>query len=130
MLQSQKEVIAASAEATIYEEAADIEEGSINELDCGTHSVRTQRTKEYIQAHALDRHQQQATDIVIPQSSLENTEPLQDEGEDVGISSFQPSYGMEELRIKHEIMDFTQLSKHLRIPPLELPWLICHIQLT
>ncbi len=41
VLQSQKEATAASAEAAIYEAAADIEEGNIDKLVSETHSVRT-----------------------------------------------------------------------------------------
>ncbi len=76
MLQSQKEATAASAEAAIYEAAADIEEGNIDELVSETHSVQTQRTKEYVQKHAIEQHQQQFVDIPIPQSSLEMLNPF------------------------------------------------------
>jgi len=51
VLQSQKEATAASAEAAIYEAAADIEDGNIDELDHETNLVCTQRTKEYSETY-------------------------------------------------------------------------------
>lgn len=104
MLQSQKEATAASAEAAIYKAAADTEEGNIDELDRETHSVRTQRTKEYVQKHTVEQHQQQFPDTPILQSSLRNAEPLLYEAT-VTSPHVYPSYGMEELKIKQETMD-------------------------
>lgn len=104
MLQSQKEATAASAEAAIYKAAADTEEGNIDELDHETHSVRTQRTKEYVQKHTVEQHQQQFPDTPILQSSLRNAEPLLYEAT-VTSPHVYPSYGMEELKIKQETMD-------------------------
>ncbi len=103
VLQSQKEATAASAEAAIYEAAADIE-GNIDELVSETHSVRTQRTKEYVQKQANEQHQQQFVDIPIPQSSFRSAEPLQHEATGTSRCEY-PSYGMEELKIKQETMD-------------------------
>ncbi len=111
VLQSQKEATAASAEAAIYEAAADIEEGNLDELVSETHSVRTQRTKEYVQKHAIEQHQQQFVDIAIQQSSFRSAEPLQHEATGSCRREY-PSYGMEELKIKQETMDNQKKEVH------------------
>ncbi|XP_026147341.1 uncharacterized protein LOC113121247 [Carassius auratus] len=112
LLQSHKEATAASAEAAIYEAAADIEEGNIAELDHETHSVRTQRTKEYVQKHAVEQNQQQYSGTPILQSSLKNAEPLLCEATVTSPHVYQ-SYGMEGLKIKQETMDNQRDHGHL-----------------
>lgn len=46
VLQSQKDATAEAAEAAIYEAAADIEEGNIDELLSDTRSIQSQRERE------------------------------------------------------------------------------------
>lgn len=111
LLKSQKEATVASAEAAIYEAAADIEEGNIVELDHETSLACTQRTEEYVQKQTMEQHQQRFPDTPILQSSFRSAEPLQCEAT-VTSPHVHPSYGMEELKIKYETRDSQRGEDH------------------
>lgn len=81
-------------------------------MDHETHSVRTLRTKEHVQKHAVEQHQQQFSGTPILQSPLRNAEPLLCEAT-VTSPRVYPSYGMEELKIKQETMDNQRDHGHL-----------------
>lgn len=63
VLQKEKSAIAASAEAAVYEAAAEVEEGPLKDLAQITLEDRAQRTKEYVQTHSLLSHTQQQAPV-------------------------------------------------------------------